>query len=268
VFADIDPVSFNLDPDAVAAAITDRTRAVIPVSLYGKCANLERINQVVARKGLPVIEDGCQSFGATRFGRRSCSLSTMGVTSFFPSKPLGCWGDGGMAFTDDEGLATMMRQIRVHGQDHRYHHRRIGVNARLDTLQAAVLLGKFPHFEEELRLRAKVAARYTAGLEGIAGLTTPVSDGGNSHVFAQYTIRVPDRDALAHALGGRGIPTAIHYPIPLHLQPAFAYLEKGEGAFPRAEKAAREVLSLPMHPFLTDGEVDEVCEAIGKATGA
>ncbi len=266
VFADIDPLTYDLDPSGVKAALNPRVKAIIPVSLYGQCAPLETINDLAARGGgIPVIEDGCQSFGAARNGRRSCGLSTVGATSFFPSKPLGCWGDGGMIFTDDDDLATAMREIRVHGQDRRYHHARIGVNARLDTLQAAVLLGKVPHFAEEVRLRARVGESYTERLGDIEGVTVPVTAPGNSHVWAQYSIQVEDRDRLAKALQAEGIPTAVHYPIPLHRQPAFADLGLPDGSFPVAERVARRVISLPMHPFLTEEEIDRVCAAVGKS---
>ncbi len=245
--------------------MTKKTKAVVPVSLYGQCADFERINAVAGKCGIPVIEDGCQSFGATYRGRRSGALSTVGTTSFFPSKPLGCYGDGGMVFTDDDGLAKKMKEIRIHGQDRRYHHARIGVNARLDTIQAAVLLGKLPHFGEEVRLRAAAGDAYTDQLRREPAVIVPVTAEGNTHVYAQYTIRVPDREALAKVLQVEGIPTAVHYPIPLHLQPAFAYLERGEGSFPAAEEAARHVISLPMHPFLEAGEIDAVCDAVRRA---
>jgi UDP-2-acetamido-2-deoxy-ribo-hexuluronate aminotransferase len=267
VFADIDPVSYNLDPDAMEAALTAKTRAVIAVSLYGKCANFERINDIAKRRGIAVIEDAAQSFGATRFGKRSCALSTIGCTSFFPSKPLGCWGDGGMVFTDDDALAKPLREIRVHGQDRRYHHAVLGVNARLDTLQAAVLLGKWPHFEEEVRLRVAAAKAYTGRLAKIPGVRVPIWDERNTHVFGQYTIQVDDRDTLARDLAARDIPTAVHYPIPLHLQPAFAGLGYREGSFPVSEAAARRVISLPMHPFITGDEIDRVCDAIRESLG-
>jgi UDP-2-acetamido-2-deoxy-ribo-hexuluronate aminotransferase len=273
VFVDIDPVTGNIDPAGVGAALTPRTKAVIPVSLYGQAPDMEAINALAAPRGITVIEDGCQSFGATRHGRRSGALSAVGTTSFFPSKPLGCYGDGGMIFTDDEALAKAMREIRVHGQDRRYHHARIGVNARLDTLQAAVLLAKFPHFEEEISLRARAGERYNRLLGAIPGVTVPVTAPGNTHVYAQYSIRVADREGLAAHLKGKGIPTAVHYPIPLHLQPAFGGIGLGEGAFPVAEEMARRIISLPMHPFLEDGEIDRVAAAVaefqvGSATGA
>ncbi len=262
VFADIDPATFNLDPAGLDGAFTPRTRAVMPVSLYGQCADFERINDWAARRSLPVIEDGCQSFGARRHGKRSCGLSTVGCTSFFPSKPLGGYGDGGMLFTDDDGCAAAARRILNHGQDRRYHHARLGLNARLDTVQAAVLLAKLPHFEEELRLRGEVGRAYGRLLGGLPGLSLPAAAPGNTHVWAQYTVETDDRDALAEALRRDGIPTAVHYPAPIHLQPACAGLGLPEGSFPLAERAAARVVSLPMHPFLTREETGRVAAAV------
>lgn len=246
VFVDIDPYTYNMDPALLEAAITPRTRAIIPVSLYGQCADFDAINAVAARHGLPVVEDAAQSFGAQYRGRRSCNLSTIACTSFFPSKPLGCYGDGGALFTNDDALAMAMRQIARHGQDRRYHHVRIGVNSRLDTLQAAILLPKFDILEDELILRQRVADRYARLLEKI-GIDAPRIEAGNTSSFAQYTIRVPNRDLVQDGLRAAGIPTAVHYPLPLHRQPATL---NESVQLPNAEAAAREVLSLPMHPYL------------------
>ena len=248
VFVDIDPKTYNLDPARIEAAITPRTRAILPVSLYGQCADMDAINAVAARHKLPVIEDAAQSFGATYKGRRSCALSTIGTTSFFPTKPLGCYGDGGACFTNDDELAKRMAQIRVHGQSKRYYHPIIGMNGRLDTLQAAILLAKFETLAEELEARTEVAARYAEVLAGI--VPTPYIEPHNVSVFAQYTVQVENRADVQARLKEAGIPTAVHYPMPLHLQPAFASLGLGEGSFPKAEAAARRVMSLPMHPFL------------------
>lgn len=260
VFVDIDPQSYNLDPAQIEAAITPRTKAIMPVSLYGQCAEFDAINAVAARHSLAVIEDACQSFGATYKGRRSCGLSTVGCTSFFPSKPLGCYGDGGACFTDDEKLAARMRQVRAHGQDRRYHHPVIGVNGRMDTLQAAILLAKLEVFPDEVEARKSVGAKYSDLLDG--ALVTPFIGPANTSVFAQYTVQVRDRDAMQKRLQAKGIPTAVHYPVPLHLQPAFAHLAQPKGKFLHAETAAEKVMSLPMHPYLTDAEILRICDAV------
>lgn len=260
VFVDIDPKTYNIDPGQVERAITPKTKAIMPVSLYGQCADFDAINAIADRYGLPVIEDAAQSFGATYKGKPSCALSTIASTSFFPSKPLGCYGDGGACFTNDDNLATAMREIRVHGQDRRYHHPRIGLNGRLDTLQAAVLLAKLTIFGDELQARQRVAARYRELLRGV--VQTPHMESYNTSVYAQYTIEIDDRDAMAEALKARGIPTAVHYPMPLHLQPAFRGLGQGPGSFPIAEAAAQRVLSLPMHPYLTEEQLRRICTAV------
>ena len=250
VFIDIDPVSCNLDPSLIEKAITPRTRAIIPVSLYGQCSDMEAINEIAARHKLSVIEDAAQSFGATRHGRRSGSLSTIACTSFFPSKPLGCYGDGGACFTNDEALARKMAEIRVHGQSKRYVHTSIGLNGRLDTLQAAILLAKLEIFPEEVEKRGKAGAHYNALVEQANHpdiRTTPISD-GNTSVFAQYTVRVPNRTAVIEHLKRNGIPTAVHYPVALHQQPVYQDILQPLPQLPHAEAAAREVLSLPMYP--------------------
>ncbi len=266
VFVDIDPDTYNLDPRLVEAAITSRTKAIMPVSLYGQCADLDAINAIAARHGLPVIEDAAQSFGASYRGRRSCALSTIGCTSFFPSKPLGCYGDGGACFTDDDGLAKLMREIRVHGQDRRYHHPVIGVNGRLDTLQAAVILAKLDSFPDEVAARGRIGARYSERLAAACpGLRTPRLAADCTSVYAQYTIEVAGRERFIAALKDAGVPTAVHYPVPLHRQPAFAALGLGEGAFPVSEAAAARVVSLPMHPFLDEATQDRVVAAVAKA---
>lgn len=266
VFVDIDPLSYNIDPAKIEAVITPRTKAIMPVSLYGQCADFDAINAIAARHGLPVIEDGAQSFGATYKGRRSCSLSTIGCTSFFPSKPLGCYGDGGACFTDDDAIARRIREIRVHGQDRRYHHPVIGLNGRLDTLQAAVLLAKLEFFPGEVEARERIGARYTRLLEG--AVRTPCLQAACSSVYAQYTVEVEARDKVISRLQQADIPTAVHYPIPLHLQPAFATLGLGKGAFPLAEAACSRVLSLPMHPYLSAGEQDVVVAGLRAAINA
>lgn len=261
VFADIDSRTWNLDPTRVGAAITARTRAIMPVSLYGQCAEMDAI--LKAAGDLPVIEDAAQSFGATYKGKASCNLSSIGCTSFFPSKPLGCYGDGGACFTNDDQLAAAMLEVRNHGQSGRYHHVRLGLNGRLDTIQAAVLLSKLEVFDRELQLREQVAARYNERLDGL--VDTPHIAEGNRSVYAQYTIELDDRDNIAAPLKQQGIPTAVHYPAPAHLQPAFRGLGYPEGSFPIAERAARRVLSLPMHPYLGSADQDRVCEALKRS---
>jgi UDP-2-acetamido-2-deoxy-ribo-hexuluronate aminotransferase len=258
VLVDIDPRTYNLDPSRVAGAITSRTRAVMPVSLYGQCADMDAIQD--AAGSLPVVEDAAQSFGATYKGRQSCNLSVIGCTSFFPSKPLGGYGDGGACFTNDDDLAEAMLEVRNHGQASRYEHVRLGLNGRLDTIQAAVLLAKLEVFGKELMLRSEVAARYRERLAGV--VQTPEVAEGNRSVYAQYTIEVDDRKRVADTLGEEGIPTTIHYPVPAHLQPAFRGLGYAEGSFPVAERAAGRVLSLPMHPYLTAEDQDRICEAV------
>lgn len=248
VYVDIDPRTYTLDPALLEAAITPRTRAIIPVSLYGQCADFARINAVAATAGVTVIEDAAQSFGATQGGRRSGALSRIACTSFFPSKPLGCYGDGGALFTDDDELAVLLRQIARHGQDRRYHHVRVGVNSRLDTLQAAILLAKLDIFGAELHSRQMVAERYNVLLQARGIDSTPVVAADNSSVWAQYTIRVSDRDRVQAALRQAGIPTAVHYPVPLNRQPAVA---DPAVRLPVGDRVAGEVLSLPMHPYLS-----------------
>jgi len=255
VFVDIDPRTYNIDPTLIEAAITPRTRAILPVSLYGQCAEMDAINAIAERHGLPVIEDAAQSFGATYRGRRSCALSTIGCTSFFPSKPLGCYGDGGACFTDDETLATKIRQISSHGQDRRYHHPVIGINGRLDTIQAAVLLAKLDVFPREVEAREEIGQRYTALLAD--SVRTPHIEAHNRSVYAQYSIQIGNRDALAERLAACGIPTAVHYPVPLTSQPA---LEDPSADLPNAAMVAARVLSLPMSPWLSRADQNTVVE--------
>jgi UDP-2-acetamido-2-deoxy-ribo-hexuluronate aminotransferase len=267
VFVDIDPVTYNLNPAGIEAAITPRTKAIMPVSLYGQPAEMDAINEIAARHGLAVIEDAAQSFGATYKGRPSGNLSTIGCTSFFPSKPLGCYGDGGACFTNDDALAEEMAELRNHGQAGRYLHTRIGINGRLDTLQAAVLLVKLEVFDEELSLRQEAAERYTAKLKD--AVPTPRVLANRTSAWAQYTIEAEERAAVEKALSAAGIPTAVHYPTPLHLQPVYAQLAQQmgwkRGSFPEAQRAAERVLSLPMHPYLSAEQVDAVSEAVRNA---
>lgn len=260
VFVDIDPKTYNIDPKLIETAITPRTKAIMPVSLYGQCADMGAINTIAKKYDLPVIEDGAQSFGATYKGKKSCGLTTIGCTSFFPSKPLGCYGDGGACFTNDDELATRMRWIRVHGQDRRYHHAVIGMNSRLDTLQAAILLAKFEVFEEEVAARDRIGKRYTELLSG--KVVTPYIESHNTSVYAQYTVQVENRDQVQKRLQEVGIPTAVHYPIPLNLQPAFADLKQGKGAFPVSDAASERVMSLPMHPDFDEQSQNLVVEGL------
>jgi UDP-2-acetamido-2-deoxy-ribo-hexuluronate aminotransferase len=249
VFVDIDPKTYNLDPEKLEAAITPKTKAIMPVSLYGQCADFDRINAIADKYGIPVIEDGAQSFGATYKGKKSCGLSTIGCTSFFPTKPLGAYGDGGACFTNNDELAKKMSQIRLHGQDRRYHHPIVGVNGRLDTIQAAILLAKLEIFDEEFKLRGEIGAKYTEELKNV--VTTPYIADHNTSVYAQYTIQVNNREQVQAKLKEVEIPTAVHYPIPLNLQPVFAHLNQLEGSLPIAEKIAKRVMSLPMSPYLS-----------------
>lgn len=275
VFVDIDPATYNLNSDLLEQAITPRTRAIVPVSLYGQCADMDAINGIAERYGVPVIEDAAQSFGATYKGRRSCALSLIGCTSFFPAKPLGAYGDAGACFTDDDGLAKSIREIRNHGQDRRYHHPRLGLNGRLDTLQAAILLAKLVIFPKEVELRSGLGGRYTDALQGLgarssleggARLLTPYIAPERTSVYAQYTVQVGERDRVIAALGETGVPTAVHYPVPLNEQPIFSRL--GEpGATPVSTRVASRVMSLPMHPYLTDDLLAEVVAKVALAAG-
>nr|WP_304626384.1 DegT/DnrJ/EryC1/StrS family aminotransferase [Rhodanobacter sp. 7MK24] len=262
VYVDIDPRTYNLDPIGLEAAITPRTRAIIPVSLYGQCADFDAINTIANKHGIPVIEDAAQSFGALYKGRHSCNLSTVACTSFFPSKPLGCYGDGGALFTNDDRLALVMRQIARHGQDRRYHHIRVGVNSRLDTLQAAILLAKLEVFEDEIGMRQQVAAHYDALIARSGIAAPPHVEPHNSSVYAQYTICVDERESLQAQLKDAGVPTAVHYPIPINRQPAVA---DAGARLPVGDDVAARVLSLPMHPYLTEPQANLV---VGKLVAA
>ncbi len=270
VYVDIDPRTYNVDPALIEAAITPRTKAIIPVSLYGQCADFDAINAIAAKHGIPVIEDAAQSFGATYKGRKSCNLSTVACASFFPSKPLGCYGDGGAIFTNDDELAKVMRQIARHGQDRRYHHIRVGVNSRLDTLQAAILLPKLAVLDEELKARQRVADQYgklfssviaSQAQKPIPDIHTPYIEPHNTSAWAQYTIQVPNREVLQEQLKQAGIPTAVHYPTPLNKQPAVA---DAIVQLPVGDAVAQQVMSLPMHPYLSYEEQDKVTQILVK----
>jgi len=256
VYVDIDARTYNLDPALLEAAITPRTKAIIPVSLYGQCADFDAINAIAAKHGIPVIEDAAQSFGASYKGLKSCNLSTIACASFFPTKPLGCYGDGGAIFTSDEALAKVIRQIARHGQERRYHHVRVGVNSRLDTLQAAILLPKLAVLDEELAQRQQVAARYTRLLNEAGVKATPSVDAHNISAWAQYTIQVAGRDDVQKRLSEARVPTTVHYPIPLNRQPAVADVQ---AQLPVGDAVAQRVLSLPMSSYLA--EADQSCVA-------
>ena len=264
VFVDIEPRSFNISPEAIAAAVTPRTKAIIPVDLFGQMAAIEKV--AAAAPGLPIIEDAAQSIGARRqidgSWRMAGEVPTMGTLSFFPSKNLGGHGDGGMIVTQDQALATRLRRLRVHGGAKQYFHDEVGYNSRLDALQAAVLSAKLPHLASWSAKRRQNAQYYTEALAGIDGVCTPAIDSKNESIFNQYTIRAQRRDDLQAVLKEKGIGTSIYYPLPLHLQPCFAYLGYREGSCPESERAAKEVLSLPIYPELTRDQLDEVVDAV------
>ncbi len=255
VYVDVNPKTYNLDIEQLEAAITPRTKAIIPVSLYGQCADFDAINAIAAKYNIPVIEDAAQSFGATYKGRKSCNLTTVACTSFFPSKPLGCYGDGGAIFTNDDELAKVIRQIARHGQDRRYHHIRVGMNSRLDTLQAAILLPKLEILDEEMQARQRVAETYTKLFNEAGVNTTPCIEAHNQSAWAQYTIQVENRDQVQAKLKEQGIPTAVHYPIPLNKQPAVA---NANVSLPVGDAIAERVMSLPMHPYLNEMDLKTI----------
>jgi UDP-2-acetamido-2-deoxy-ribo-hexuluronate aminotransferase len=259
VFVDIDPKTYNIDVTKIEKAITKKTKMIMPVSLYGQCADMDAINAIAAKHNIPVLEDAAQSFGATYKGIKSCNLSLVAATSFFPAKPLGCYGDGGASFTNYDSLAKAIQEIRNHGQEKRYCHTRVGLNGRFDTMQAAVLLAKMKIFPSEVIAREKAAAEYNRLLNG--HVRTPFIEAFNTSVYAQYTIEVSNRDSLQNKLNTLGIPTAVHYPIPLHKQPVFAK-HYPDLVLPFAEAAAEKVMSLPMHPYLDKDTIETICKGI------
>jgi len=266
VFADIESDTCNLDMRQIEPKITARTRAIIPVSLYGQPTDMDEINAIAARHGnIPVIDDAAQSFGAEYKGRKSCNLATLSCTSFFPSKPLGCYGDGGAIFTNDDALAKAGREIRIHGQSKRYVHSRVGVGGRMDTLQCAIVLAKLARFEWEIERRLFFGNRYN-GLLDEAGIGRVVQRPDRTSVFAQYTVFVDDRAGVQERLNAAGISTAVHYPIPLNRQPAFSNRNCG-GPTQRADRAAERVMSLPMHADLSEELQDQIVEALIEALG-
>jgi UDP-2-acetamido-2-deoxy-ribo-hexuluronate aminotransferase len=262
VFVDIESDTFNIDATKIKDAITNKTKAIMPVSLYGQPADMDAIQAIADKHNLKVIIDGAQSFGSTYNGKTDSNLGDISTTSFFPAKPLGCYGDGGAVFTNNNKYAEKMKIMRIHGQNKRYHHKYIGMGSRLDTIQAAILLAKLPHFQQELANRQCIAQSYTDALRDC--LQTPVIRENRSSAWAQYTIRVKNRDNVQSKLRDNGIPTAVHYPMPLHLQECFQYLSYKQGDFPIAEQASEQVVSLPINPFLTDDEVKYISSKIQK----
>jgi dTDP-4-amino-4,6-dideoxygalactose transaminase len=268
VFADIDPATFNLDPAAVAAAVTPRTQAILPVHLYGLPAQIDEIVPIATRHGLAVVEDCAQAFGASFGEQRVGTIGDIGCFSFFPSKNLGAYGDGGLLTTRSEQIARRVRSLRAHGASVKYHHDELGVNSRLDELQAAVLRVKLPHVERWNEQRAAVAARYREGIAGRADVALPGESAASRHVYHQFTIRIADRDAVQERLRAAFIQTMVYYPLPLHLQPLHSDLGYATGAFPAAESAAREVLSLPMFPELSVADQRTVIDRLSALTPA
>lgn len=278
IFVDIDPLTYNIDPakleEAIESLPADEARkhlvpkGIIPVDLFGLPAEYDRITAIARKHDLFVIEDGAQSFGAEYHNRKACSFGEIACTSFFPAKPLGCYGDGGMCFTDDDELAGIMRSIRVHGKgDHKYDNVRIGINGRIDTLQAAILLAKFSIFPDEVTLRDKVASQYSALLSSIPGVKTPHCPVQYTSVWAQYSLLAEDgthRSRLQEALKSAGVPTAIYYPKPLHLQQAFAALGCRPGDFPVSEDCSSRIFSVPMHPYLQLNDQEMVRDVMKK----
>jgi UDP-2-acetamido-2-deoxy-ribo-hexuluronate aminotransferase len=263
VFVDVEPDTGNIDASLIEAKITSKTKAIMPVSLYGQTADMDAINAIAAKHGnLPVIEDAAQSFGATYKGRQSCNLSTIGCTSFFPSKPLGCYGDGGAIFTNDDALAQAMREIRVHGQSQRYVHTRVGVGGRMDTLQCAIVLAKLERFTWEVQQRHDIGERYNQLLDQ-AGIDRIQQRPERTSVYAQYTVMVPNREALQKRLAEAGIPTAVHYPVPLNEQPAYKHLCCPD-CTPVVRNMAKQVMSLPMHPNLSNAQMTLILQALRK----
>ena len=260
VFVDIDSDTYNIDANLIETAITKKTKAIIPVSLFGQPADMDKIHLIAKKNNLKVIIDGAQSFGSTYNNKTDSYLGDISTTSFFPAKPLGCYGDGGAVFTNNDDLANTIKMMRVHGQNKRYYHKHIGIGGRLDTIQAAILLAKLPHYSQELSSRQEVATHYTKALS--SEIKTPLIKQNRSSAWAQYTIRVKSREALQSKLKIKGVPTAVYYPMPLHLQECFQYLNYKVGSYPVAEKASNEVMSIPMNSFLTKEQIDYVISMI------
>ena len=261
VFVDIDEKTYNIDPTKIEAVITPKTKAIMPVSLYGQPANMDAIQAIADKHDLKVIVDGAQSFGATYKGKTDSNLGDISTTSFFPAKPLGCFGDGGAVFTNDDALAEKMKSLRVHGQSKRYHHQYIGMGGRMDTIQCAIVDVKLKYYAKDLKLRQEVATKYTQSLK-VKDVILPFIDEKTTSAFAQYSIRVQNRNVVQAKLKEQGIPTAVHHPMPLHLQEVFSYLGYEKGDFPRAEIVSEEIMSLPMNPYLGDDEIEYICNTL------
>lgn len=259
VFADIEDKTYNIDPAKIEEKITSKTKAIMPVSIFGQTPDMDAINAIGKKHNIPVIEDGAQSFGALYKGKRSCGMSEIGCTSFFPAKPLGCYGDGGAIFTNCDELNAKMRILLNHGQTERYVHSHVGINGRLDAVQAGVLNVKLKYYNEEIEVRQAVAKRYAEGLKNVV---VPFVEKDNVSVWAQYCIRVNDRDAMIKKCSDAGVPTAVYYPIPLHLQKVFAYLGHKEGDFPVTETVSKDIMALPMSAFLKEDEQKFVIETV------
>ena len=261
VFVDIDEKTYNIDPLKIEASITGKTKAIMPVSLYGQPSDMDAIQAIADKHNLKVIIDGAQSFGSTYKGKTDSNLGDISTTSFFPAKPLGCFGDGGAIFTNNDELATKMKSLRVHGQSKRYHHQYIGMGGRMDTLQCAIVNVKLKYYAKDLALRQEVASKYSTALEN-KELVVPFIDSHMISAFAQYSVRVQNRDEVQVNLKEQGIPTAVHYPMSLHLQECFKYLGYKKGDFPVSEVVSNEIMSLPMNPYLTDKEIAYICGAL------
>jgi UDP-2-acetamido-2-deoxy-ribo-hexuluronate aminotransferase len=261
VFVDIDEKTYNIDPSKIEEKITNKTKAIIPVSLYGQPADMDAIGTIADKHNLKVIIDGAQSFGSTYKGKIDSNLGDISTTSFFPAKPLGCFGDGGAVFTNNDELAAKIKSLRVHGQSKRYHHKYIGMGGRMDTIQCAVVNVKLKHYKKDLSLRQEVASKYTQALKD-KDLILPFVEEERTSAWAQYSVRVNNRDELQTKLKKAGIPTAVHYPMPLHLQEAFVYLDYKKGDFPISERVSGEIMSLPMNPYVTDEEIEYISENI------
>lgn len=264
VFVDIDETTYNIDARKIEAAITSKTKAIMPVSLYGQPADMDEIQAIAKQYNLKVIVDGAQSFGSTYKGKTDSTLGDISCTSFFPAKPLGCYGDGGAVFTDDDVLAEKIKSLRLHGQTKRYHHKYIGIGGRLDTIQAAVLNVKLKYYKKDLALRQEVAQKYDIALQG--KYSVPFIAENRTSAYAQYSIRIQDRETLQEELQDVDIPTAVHYPMPLHLQECFAHLRYTKGDFPISETVANEIMSLPMNPYLSDEEIQHISTVILRST--
>jgi len=257
VFVDIDEKTYNIDPSQIEEAITDKTKAIMPVSLYGQPADIETIQTIASKHNLKLIIDGAQSFGSTYKGKTDSNLGDISTTSFFPAKPLGCFGDGGAVFTNDDALATKMKSLRVHGQSKRYHHKYIGMGGRMDTIQCAIVDVKLKYYKKDLALRQEVASKYTKALKG-KELILPTVDEKATSAWAQYSVRVKNRDEVQEKLKKQGIPTAVHYPMPLHIQECFLYLGYKKGDFPISERVSQEIMSLPMNPYVGNNEIESI----------